>query len=193
MMIIMRYEKGHKATTRERIVRIAAGAFRRKGLGGVGVATLMQRAGLTHGGFYSHFPSRDALVRESLQVIFPENNILDAAQGPNALEKMIRYYLRPEHRDQPEFGCPLSAFLGEMPRQPKATREVFSAKVEGMVALFERALPAYLAGSQRRQVAQGITAVMVGSLQMARATTDPKLSRQILESGIKAALALAHR
>lgn len=193
MMTIMRYEKGHKAATREKIIRTAAGEFRRKGLDGVGVADLMHRAGLTHGGFYTHFSSRDALVRESLQVIFPENNIVDVAQGPNALEKMIRYYLRPEHRDQLEFGCPLSAFLGEMPRQSKATREAFSPKIEGLVALFERALPPRLVGTGRRQVAQGITAVMVGALQMARATTDPKLSRQILESGVKAALALAPR
>lgn len=193
MMIIMRYEKGRKSATRERIVHTAAGEFRRKGLGGIGVADVMKRSGLTHGGFYSHFPSRDALVREAVTVVFPQNDLTGFADGPRAFERLVRHYLRPDHCTQPEFGCPLAAFIGEIPRQSRAIREDFSIRIERLFTFVERALPLHLTGTRRRQTAQAVASLCVGTLQMARASTDPKTARQILRSGIQAALTLAQR
>lgn len=190
-MTVMRYEKGHKAASREKIIRTAAGEFRRRGLGGIGVAGLMKRAGFTHGGFYSHFPSRDALVREAVTVIFPQNDLAGIKDGPKAFERLVRFYLRPEHCDHPEVGCPLTAFIGEVPRQSRGVREDFSERLDNLLALVERVLPPHLTGARRRRTAQAVASLCIGTLQMARATTNKKISRQILNSGIMAALALA--
>jgi TetR/AcrR family transcriptional repressor of nem operon len=191
MMTIMRYEKGHKQNTRQKIIEAAAAEFRKNGTEGIGVASLMSQAGLTHGGFYSHFKSKEELVQEVIEFASGQVTLTALRNDGKALEKVIRHYLRPSHRDHAESGCPIACLIGEMPRRKKETQSRFSAKLSDMVALFEQLLPEEKTGEARTKSAMAITSVLVGALQMARATTDPAASDQILEAGIEAALALA--
>lgn len=189
----MRYEKGHKDITRKRIVDVASKRFRRDGIEAVGVAGLMADAGLTHGGFYAHFGSKEELVREAMA---------DALGGTNArfqrltrddedgLETIVRHYLARKHRDEPEDGCAAASLVSEITRHPKATRRAFQSKLDDLVALIELQLPAGADPDARRRCATGIFAVIMGALQLARAETDESRSRQILDSGIEAALTL---
>jgi TetR/AcrR family transcriptional repressor of nem operon len=191
MMIVMRYEKGRKAITRQKILETAATEFRKRGFEGVGVADLMARAGLTHGGFFSHFESKEELVQESIQFSFGQNDLSRFGSEEKGWEKMVRHYLRPDHRDHPETGCPIASLVGEAPRRAAGTRARFSARMDAMIATFEAALPREIAGEARRAAALAVTAVVLGALQMARAAANPELSNQILAAGIKAALDLA--
>lgn len=183
----MRYSKQHKEVTRQRIVEIACKRFRKEGLDAVGVASLMADAGLTHGGFYNHFSSKEDLIEEAL---------MSAAEGSRAesqhdfetggVAQFIRSYLRTAHRDHPETGCSIAALAGELPRHPKATRMVFTEDVNRMILLIESGLP-----KPDPDVARAICATLVGTLQLARAVSDKKLSDQLLKAGEKAAIALS--
>src|SRR5277367_6434987 len=123
----MRYEKGHKETTRRRIIETAAARFRKDGIESVGVADLMAEAGLTHGGFYSHFASKEDLVKAALEEA-SAHSVRNFARRieEGGLEAWIRGYLRKEHRDHPEKGCVAAALGSEVVRHPKTTRKVFS-------------------------------------------------------------------
>jgi len=188
----MRYEKGHKETTRRRIVETAAARFRKDGIEGVGVADLMAEAGLTHGGFYSHFSSKEDLVRAAIEeaAIYSVQRF-DRRIEEGGLEAWIRAYLRTEHRDHPEKGCVVAALASELARHPKATRKGFCEKFAKVLTSIEAHLPASMTTAQKRQAATGIFAVLVGAIQMARAVDEPKASEEILEAGIASALALA--
>jgi len=189
----MRYEKGHKEATRRRILGVAAAEFREKGINGVGVADLMKDAGLTHGGFYSHFSSKEDLVRQVIEEAFSESRLKYpcAGEGPKNIEGLIRRYLRPEHRDHPELGCLATTLTGELARQPEAVRAEFTAKVGEMLAVIESHLPAKKSPAALRKTAMGIFSTMAGAMQLARAINDPKQSDALLEAGIEAACALA--
>src|SRR2546423_1356238 len=122
----MRYEKGHKDLTRARIVKTASRKFRKNGIEAVGIAGLMADAGLTHGGFYSHFDSKETLVREAVTRALDRSRdeltrIADADGG--GIEKIIRTYLRPIHRDRPEHGCAAAALISELARHSQPTRK----------------------------------------------------------------------
>jgi TetR/AcrR family transcriptional repressor of nem operon len=197
----MRYEKGHKDTTRKRIVEVASKRFRSEGVEGVGVAGLMADAGLTHGGFYSHFRSKEELVREAVTEAFTGTNAeLErvARTGADGLEAIVRTYLSPQHRDRPDLGCAAAALVSEIARHPDPTRLAFTGKLEELIGLIAAQLPVGgpaggLAGDldERRRCATGIFAVMMGALQLARAAPDAGRSEQILENGVEAALSLA--
>jgi TetR/AcrR family transcriptional repressor of nem operon len=192
----MRFDKGHKEQTRRRIVETAAARFRKEGVEAVGIAGLMADAGLTHGGFYAHFASKEDLVRAALDEAAQQSNarraaVLEAAPGPGALEAMVRAYLRPAHRDTPELGCAAAALIAEVARHEPETRAGFAARLEELLGQFEAALPPEMPAEQKSRRAIGIFASMMGALQMARAVTDPALSDKILDSGIEAALTLA--
>ena len=184
----MRYQKGHKEATRQKIVEVAAAEFRKEGITGIGVVDVMARAGLTHGGFYSHFSSKDELVREAIEEAGHQSRLRGAARDSFDLEQMIRHYLRPEHRDHPEKGCAIACLAGEVGRQPKATREKFTTSLEGLLARIEERLSPDQSPAERKRIAQGLLATLVGALQLARAVTDPALSAQFLETGIASAL-----
>jgi AcrR family transcriptional regulator len=189
----MRYEKGHKDGTRRRIVEVAARRFRRDGVEAVGVAGLMADAGLTHGGFYSHFASKEDLVRAVVAEAFDATNasLARAARaGPDGLEAIVRAYLDPRHRDRPDRGCAAAALVAEIARHPDSTRAVFADKVAALLGLIAAQLPAGDAAAREAR-ATAIFATMMGSLQLARAATDPARSQRILDGGIAAALALA--
>jgi TetR/AcrR family transcriptional repressor of nem operon len=189
---IMRYEKGHKEATRQRIVETAAARFRRDGINGVGVADLMAEAGLTHGGFYSHFTSKEALVKAAME---------EASRGSRerfnrridegGLEHWIRSYLAASHRDHPERGCTVSSLAAELARHPKATRQGFTEYLKLLRLEIEAHLPKQMPPEVKRQRSVGIFATLVGAVQMARAVSDPALSDEMLEAGIASALTLA--
>jgi TetR/AcrR family transcriptional repressor of nem operon len=188
----MRYEKGHKEATRRRIVETASARFRRDGIDSVGLADLMGEAGLTHGGFYSHFSSKEDLVRATVELAAEKsrNNFRDrVAEG--GLEAWIRHYLRPSHRDHPERGCLVATLASELARHPAGTRSAFGKRTETLVGDIAALLPATVPATRRGETAIGVFAAMVGALQLARLVHDEATSTQILEAGIATALTLA--
>jgi TetR/AcrR family transcriptional repressor of nem operon len=188
----MRYEKGHKESTRRRIVETAAARFRKDGIESVGVADLMAEAGLTHGGFYSHFSSKEDLVRAAMEEASGRSvERFNQRIAEGGLEAWIRSYLRTAHRDHPERGCATAALAAELARHPKATRKGFTERLEKLTSAIEAHLPDSLGRTQKRKTAIGVFATMTGAMQMARVVDDPVLSDRILEAGIASALTLA--
>jgi AcrR family transcriptional regulator len=188
----MRYEKGHKDSTRQHIIDVASRQFRGHGVAAVGLAGIMSDAGLTNGAFYSHFDSKEDLVQAVLaKSLDRREERLRAVAADNAgLETMIREYLAPRHRDRADEGCPTAALVAEIARHPKTTREAFTSKVSTFVDLIATQIRAG-SPAERRRNAVAIYGMIVGTLQLARAVNDKKLSDEILESGVTAALALA--
>src|SRR5436309_12629327 len=127
----MRYSKGHKQATRQRIVEVAGRRFKRDGIDGAGLATLMSDAGLTNGAFYAHFESKEDLVANVLaDQLRAQRQSFDAQPSDRAgLEAFIRSYLAPEHRDQCAEGCPSAAMVEEIVRRPAATKRVFTQEL----------------------------------------------------------------
>jgi TetR/AcrR family transcriptional repressor of nem operon len=188
----MRYEKGHKEATRRRIVETAAARFRKDGIEAVGVADLMAEAGLTHGGFYSHFASKEDLVKAAIEeASLGSSERFNKRIEEGGLEAWIRSYLRVEHRDHPERGCVVASLASELARHPEATRKGFSARLAKITTAVESHLPASMTAAQKRKTAVGIFATLVGAIQMARAVDDRKASNDFLEAGIASALQLA--
>jgi len=185
----MRYDKGHKDATRQRIVEVASRQFREQGVAAVGLAGIMAEAGLTNGAFYAHFDSKEDLVREVLSSAGFHNKLSKAAEKGTGLEGAIRDYLSPSHRDNPGVGCPTSALVAEIARHPKATRDAFTGKVAGVIELIAGSLDSGTQAGRRRK-AVAIYGLMVGTLQLARAVNDKKLSNEILQSGADQAVAL---
>jgi TetR/AcrR family transcriptional repressor of nem operon len=188
----MRYEKGHKDATRQRLLEVASRQFRENGVAAVGLAGIMTDAGLTNGAFYSHFESKEDLVQAVLFNALGrrEDTLRTAAKADVGLEATIRDYLSPRHRDSAGRGCPTAALVAEIARHPKATRDAFTGRVSEFIALIASQVRAGPARERRRR-AVAIYGMMVGSLQLARAVNDKQLSDEILESGVTAALALA--
>lgn len=174
-----------KEISHQRIVDAAARALRRSGYAGTGVADIMKEAGLTHGGFYAHFESRDALLAEAVvkagrdnAAWFEQRTMARADSGASALRIVIESYLRPEHLTGVETGCVVSAVLSEMPRQ---TPEVRAASAERIRRLIERVRKALPAGADAAQ-AQSIASTMVGALQLARGLDDERKGKAMLKS-----------
>jgi AcrR family transcriptional regulator len=160
-----------REATHERIVDVAARTLRRDGYAGVGVADVMKQAGLTHGGFYAHFESREALIAEAIERAGRDtaavmNRRIEAsrARGGSALRAVVEGYLSEEHLRGPETGCVVAALGSEMPRQAPALQAAGAARVGRLIALVQRALPA---GGTKAQ-AMVIAATLVGTLQLAR-------------------------
>jgi TetR/AcrR family transcriptional repressor of nem operon len=190
--LIMRYEKGHKEPTRQRIVETAAARFRKDGIENVGVADLMAEAGLTHGGFYSHFSSKEDLVKTVVTEASNrsrENFYRRIEEG--GLEAWIRFYLGPSHRDHPERGCFAAALGSELSRHPSATRHGFTESLTRLITNIAAHLPESFPQAQKRNTAIAIFGLLSGALQMARTVDDPAMSEEILEAGIASALELA--
>ena len=152
----MRYGKEHKAETHRRVVEAAARRFRRNGIEATGVVDLMADAGLTHGGFYAHFPSKETLVREAVQSAsaqgrrhFQRQIEQARAEGREPLETIVRQYLTTLHRDRPDRGCSIAALGAEIARHPRKTREAFTEGLEEDTRPDRKCAP--LARSRRRQ------------------------------------------
>jgi len=179
------YSKAQKTRTHKRIVSIASKRFREKGLAGFGIAELMKEAGLTVGGFYKHFDSRDDLVAEAVNSAFGGwKRRVDAAKsgGPSvSLAKLIDDYLNEAHRDHPGTGCAFSALAPEIARSDKRTRSLSSEQVRSDIQL----IATLLAGKDERTArSQAILAfsALVGAMSLARAVSDEALSREILRT-----------
>jgi TetR/AcrR family transcriptional repressor of nem operon len=181
----MGYSKAQKTRTHERIVRIASKRFREKGLAGFGIAELMKEAGLTVGGFYKHFRSRDDLVAEAVNSAFGGwQRRLDAAKSGGAsvsLAKLIDEYLNEMHRDNPGSGCAFSALAPEIARSDKRTRSLTSEQVRSDVQLITRLLPGRDKRAARSRAIL-IFSALVGAMSLARAVSNDALSREILET-----------
>lgn len=187
----MRYSNQHKAQTRSRIVRGAATSLRKNGPHGVGVAELMKQAGLTHGGFYAHFKSRDALIGEAM--IFAMDGIAtkwrtraDLAPRGKKADAIVDGYLTAQHRDDPGNGCVLPALGAEIARANAKTRKAFALRLEQMIAVLVEARGGRASAAARKQ-AMGTIASMMGALVLARATGG-QLSQDFLLAGRAAAL-----
>jgi AcrR family transcriptional regulator len=186
----MRYQKGHKDTTRKHIIDVASRRFRRDGIDAVGLAGVMADAGLTNGAFYSHFKSKHALVKESVcAALEGQKDELRAAVNSGRLEDAVRHYLSPQHRDNPASGCPSAALIEELSRQPRQTRSAYEDGLSGLFDLLVEGLPGATADI-RRDKAIALLGTMIGILQLARVVTDKTLSARILSSGTDAALAI---
>jgi TetR/AcrR family transcriptional repressor of nem operon len=188
----MRFEKGHKAATRQHIIDVASKCFRRDGVSAAGIAGIMAEAGLTNGAFYPHFESKEALVREALaSALADQQHGLDEDQRKGLdLEGAIRRYLNRAHLEDPAVGCPSAALLPEIARQALPTRQTYEEGLQSYVSTLAALLPdADSTSSVRRATA--IFGLMVGTLQLARAVPDSTQAEQILEGGVEAALRLA--
>jgi TetR/AcrR family transcriptional regulator, transcriptional repressor for nem operon len=181
----MGHSKAQKTRTHKRIVSIAAKRFREKGLAGFGIAELMKEAGLTVGGFYKHFDSRDDLVAEAVNSAFGGwKRRVDAAKSggpPVPYEKLIDDYLSEAHRDNPGTGCAFSALAPEIARSDKRTRSLTSEQVRNDIQLMATLLPGR-GKRAARSIAILIVSALVGAMSLARAVSDEELSREILET-----------
>jgi TetR/AcrR family transcriptional regulator, transcriptional repressor for nem operon len=185
----MRYGKGQKQATRQRILQAAGRRFKQDGIDGAGVAAVMSDAGLTNGAFYAHFASKEDLVANVLaDQLRAQRQSLDAQPADRAgLEAFIRSYLSPQHRDQCADGCPSAALLDEIARRPAATRQVFTDELMGEIDdIASRLDPTDLEAA--RADALTVLGLMVGTLQLARALTDRELSDRLLNQGAETAL-----
>ena len=175
----MRKSREEAAETRKRIVNAAANEFREKGIVATGLADLMKAAGLTHGGFYKHFESKDQLIAEAFAQAVEE--AIGGMEGQPTIDAAVAGYLSIRHRDNPASGCPLSAIGSEAARTDDKTREAATAGFERLVAL----LVGKSKSRDARQRALVAAATMIGAMTMSRVVLDPKLSAEILSEAEK--------
>ncbi|CAB3695978.1 TetR/AcrR family transcriptional regulator [Paraburkholderia rhynchosiae] len=183
-----RTDPRRKEATHERIVEAAARAIRRSGYSGTGVADIMKDAGLTHGGFYAHFESREAMLAEAADRAGAESvaisaKIAAAAAPDEALQALMHAYLSDEHLHNPESGCPIAALGSEMPRQAPEVRRAATRRIKEMIDLVARQSPEWgQPGAHERALIS--VAAMVGTLILARAVDDPKLCDALREAAL---------
>ncbi len=184
----MGHSRAEKEKTHKRIVKIAAKRFREKGLAAVGIADLMKEAGLTVGGFYKHFGSRDDLVAEAVSSAFGtwKRQVDAAASGgpPLTYARLIDNYLNEAHRDDPGTGCAYSALAVEISRSDKRTRALASEQIRNDLNLIAGLLPGKDKRTARSRAILTFSA-LVGAMSLARAVSDESLSREMLKTVAK--------
>ena len=188
----MRYSKEHKLETHARIVKKASVRLREKGAHGIGVADLMKDAGLTHGGFYAHFDSREALVIEAFSYAMDRSTerwrkLAEATPPEKRVAAIVDAYLTSVHRDDPGHGCAVPTLGPEIARESPRTRKAFAAKLEQMIAMLADQVPELPRKAARKQ-ATGAIATMIGTLVLARIAGSGEFSDEILAAGRDAAL-----
>ena len=193
----MRYSETHKEETRRKVVQAAASAVRAKGPEGIGVAEIMAEAGLTHGGFYAHFPSKEALVVAAIEEAFDQSRrrftrMTDGLDAAEALAAFVDAYVSPEHRAWPERGCPLATLSSDLPRQGQPVREAYERGVRGLIGRLANWLPE---GSEDREsLAASLIAEMAGTVALSRAIPDDEEAARLLADSrrrIKARMGLS--
>jgi AcrR family transcriptional regulator len=188
----MRYGPEHNEEARERIVAAASRLFREHGIAAVGLAKIMAEADLTVGTFYTHFESKEALLRETLlRSLQARHEEIQRALRGGELETAVRVYLSPEHRDAPGTGCPASALASEVARHPRATRQTFASQIAPSLDALAGCLSKRRGKEVARADAAAFFGLLAGTLQLARTTPDRVESDAILEAGVRAALRLA--
>jgi TetR/AcrR family transcriptional regulator, transcriptional repressor for nem operon len=181
----MRYSRRHKEETHNRLLKKAAEEFQRNGVQGTGIAPLMGQLGLTHGGFYAHFDSKNELIAEATGPMFEDGlsrRMLAAAEAApkgKAVRALVTHYLSPEHRDSPQ-GCALAGLAGEMARQPEPVRNAYISALNHRL----KRIAALLRGDDEKarfDQARLLMAGMAGTMMIAKAMTDRDVSDHFLE------------
>lgn len=180
----MRVSREQAAQNRNRIVDVAGQRFRERGFEGIGVADLMKEAGLTHGGFYGHFGSKDELMAEAFQKALEQSHEhwrkrTEGARDP--VGELARYYLTMRHRDDPGHGCAVAALGADVARQGPSVRHVFTQGLRSSFDFLAKLVKGTSAEAKRRKAIHTY-ASWVGAMILARAAHDPALSREILEA-----------
>ncbi len=194
----MRYNENHKEETHKRLLKAAGIALREKGPDRLSVADVMEAAGLTHGGFYAHFKSKDALLVEALNAAFAHaakkfRRVTEGMPARHALATYVDLYVSAVHRDDPAAGCPIVALSSDAPRQSKKFRAAFEAGIDHIVG----ALAGWIAETGREDaqaLARAAFSAMAGAVALSRAVPDKDLSDELLASaraGIKARLGVS--
>lgn len=182
----MRVSREKFAENREKILDAAARLFREKGYDGVGVADIMKAVGLTHGGFYGHFASKEDLIAQAssraARKFLPGFQALARRSPDTAFDTIVENYLSASHRDRPETGCPFAALGSDMARQSEASRAGASAVLREEFDLLASLLPGRNAG-ERRRAAIAALSTLVGALVLSRISDDAALSDEILAAG----------
>ncbi len=178
-----------KQASHERIVSVAARAIRRSGYDGTGVSDIMKEAGLTHGAFYAHFPSREAMLAEAADRACAESagaiaELVAKAPAEQALATMLRAYLSPEHLQQVDSGCPLAALGSETARQTPEVRRAMTRHIKATVDLVARQSPDWGQPAAHERALLTV-ASMVGTLLLARAVDEPALSKSLCDAALK--------
>ena len=184
-----RTASSRKEATHERIVGAAARAIRRSGYSGTGVADIMKEVGLTHGGFYAHFASREAMLAEAADLAGAESvatltGVAASAPPRQALQSMIQAYLSKEHVEDAETGCPVAALGSEMPRQAPRVRRAATRRIKEMIDVVARHAPGQGEPGAYEQALVTV-ATMVGTLMLARAVDDPRLSEALRKASLE--------
>jgi TetR/AcrR family transcriptional repressor of nem operon len=193
----MRYSENHKQETREKVLKLAARVLREKGPDRLGVAEVMAAAGLTHGGFYAHFPSKDDFLAETVKEVFAHaaarmKKVAGDLPPREALSAYLDFYLSTGHRDHHGAGCPIVALNSDLPRQSKKFRAEFDTGVKRLVAKLAEWLGAIGLAEPGKQAAALLSAMM-GAVAMSRAVDDRELADELLAAardGIKARFGL---
>jgi TetR/AcrR family transcriptional regulator, transcriptional repressor for nem operon len=180
----MRYDPDHKTRTRDHIVRNAARKFRAEGLRGPGVASVMKASGLTVGGFYKHFRSKDELLADAIAEGFSESSekiyfSLENVPREERWKELVRVYLSPEHCDHPDSGCPLAALAPEMARSKIGVRKRISGLIKDRAERWVEFMPGRTA-TERQQNFSVIFSAMAGAVSVARILTDPADRQKVL-------------
>ena len=188
----MRYSREHKLETHARIVKKASVRLREKGAHGIGVADLMKDAGLTHGGFYAHFNSREALVIEAFTYAMDRSTqrwrkLAEQTPPEKRLARIVNTYLTPVHRDDPGRGCTVPALGAEIARESAKTRRIFAGRLDQMIDMLAAQIQGVPRKAARKQ-AMATLATMMGALVMARIAGSGEFSSAILGAGREAVL-----
>ncbi|MGY4478579.1 TetR/AcrR family transcriptional regulator [Bradyrhizobium sp. USDA 3364] len=191
----MRYSKEHKQETHARIVKRAATRLRERGAHGIGVADLMKDAGLTHGGFYAHFDSREALVIEAFNYAMDRANerwrkVTADVPPEKRLATIVDGYLSAVHRDDPGQGCAVPALGAEIARESPKTRKAFALKLDQMIDMITDQIQDVPRKAARKQ-AMATLATMLGTIVMSRIAGSGEMSDEILSAGREAVLGRA--
>jgi AcrR family transcriptional regulator len=178
-----------KEVTHERIVEAAARAIRRSGYDGTSVADIMKEAGLTHGGFYAHFASREAMLAEAAdragaEAVAAAARVAATAPPEQALRRLLQAYLSTEHVKGVEMGCPLAALGSEMPRQAPEVRRAATRHIKEMIDVVARQSPDWGQPDAHRHALVTV-ATLVGALVLARAVDDPRLCDTLRDAALK--------
>ena len=182
----MRYTSEHKAQTRLRVLQEAAAAIRSEGVDHIGVAQVMARAGLTHGGFYAHFTSKDDLVTQAIEYMFEDRYAaffanLGDADPRIALTRFVDRYLSMRHRNAPEHGCPVPVLAGQVAHLPDAARARFRLALDRLTAGVASLL-ARMGAPDVEITAAAVIAEMVGAVALARVELDEARADRLLQS-----------
>ena len=182
----MRYEDGHKAAVRARIVEAASHALRRDGLAGISIPAVMKKVGLTHGGFYVHFRSRDELVAEAILAAAEETAARVLSDDLGGLDAVLRGYLSQDHVNRPSHGCVVAALGSEGGRCRASVRRAFATATRGLLEHIQRNLHPGTPDGHLDDDTLATAARMVGAVILARLADDPRLRRQILTAAKQA-------